>query len=674
MQALKKILQKIITRKIASQYLLLLIPAISLLFAIFGVLVYYLGQPEAISANRELAEIVAKKTNQALIRWIEEQIRTAQIISHDPRIVEFCAAPTDLQKRETAQKFLLEMHKLHPYYENIPLAIKLAEGQSITAQAMGETKIIKNGNFIIDTVEGKTIGKCGPDFSYIKNVFSGKPYFISEAYPSILRGNPIFVVATPILLKGEIIGATIVAPRMDYFTEYFVDNSIIGSTGYLSMIDHDGMIIAHPQKKLILNPKSPEIVKTIMEKINAGESYFISRFAGVEKVYYVEKMTTEQFFMEDSWYIIFCRNYDEVLSVIFSFLTKTFISVLIVAFAVAMLVYLLTRNLISKPLEKLTQASENMAEGNLLVRIDVRASHNEVGKLSRSIFNMTENLREQTIKIREAVDTLNSTTASIVAASGLQEEAMKGLEGNVAQVGVSSKQISVTAQELAKTMEGIKNVALEASGLANAGQVSLSGMQSAMQILNQGAGIISEKLELIHKKSENIDSVIETITKITDRTNLLSLNAAIEAEKAGDYGRGFSVVAQEIGRLADETGISALDISDIINEMKKSVADGVTEMARFREGVTRVVQSADDAALQLSLVIDKVAYLSPEFDKVNEGMHFQSLGSSQISEAMADLNLSAVRMTASLSQFNDVTDSLNDAANRLSATVSRFRV
>jgi methyl-accepting chemotaxis protein len=674
MPAIDNLLKKCSVRKISSQYLLLLIPAISLLFIIFGIVVYYLGKPEAMTANHELAEIVAKKTNQALIRWLEEQIRTAQTIARDPRIIDACVSPTDMQKRASAQQFLLDMHKLHPYYENIPLALKLDEGQTILIDVREQKKIIGNGNFFIDTVEGKTIGKCSPQFSYIKNVFAGKPYFISEVYPSILRGNPIFVVAAPIEHNGKIVGATIVAPRMDYFTEFFVENSVIGTTGYLSMIDQDGMIISHPQKKLILKEKGRELVRPVMDKIAAGESYFISDFAGAVKVYYVEKLTTEQFNMEDSWYIIFCRGYDEVLSGIFAFLFKTFISMLLVAIAVALLIYFLTKSLISNPMDKLTAAAESVADGNLLVQIDASGSQNEVGILSRSINNMTESLREQTMKIREAVDTLNTTTTSIVSASSLQEEAMKGLEGNVAQVGVSSKQISATAQELAKTMDGVKNVALDASRLASAGQVSLSGMQNAMQTLSKGTESISGKLELIHRKSENIGSVIVAITKITDRTNLLSLNAAIEAEKAGEYGRGFSVVAQEIGRLADETGISALEISDIISEMQESVTDGVTEMDRFREGVTHGVRSADDAARQLSQVIDKVSYLTPEFDKVNEGMHFQSLGSGQISEAMADLNLSAVRMTASLSQFKDVTDNLNAAANRLIATVSRFKV
>ena len=659
------------TRKISTQFLLILIPAIALLFIAFGIAVYHLSKPEALKTNHELAEIVAKKTNQALIRWLEEQIRTAQIIARDPRVIDACRAPADLQKRAAAQKYLSEMHTLHPYYENIPLALKMADGQTMAIDVQGEKKIIGNGNFFIDTVQGKTIGKCGPQFSYIKNVFAGKPYFISEVYPSILRGNPIFVVAVPVLQNGEILGATIVSPRMDYFTEFFVEKSVIGMTGYLVMVDSSGMIISHPQKKLILNPRGRDLIRPVMSRIQSGDTYFLSQFDGTLKAYYVEKLTTARFDMQDSWYIIFCRGYDEILSGIRAFLLKTFVSMLLVAIAVTLLVYLLSRSLITLPMEKVTWAIRSVARGDLRVRIDTGDKLNEVGSLGRSINNMTQSIREQTIRIREAVEILNTLASSIVSASSQQEEAMLGFEGNVAQVGASAQQISATSQDLAKTMDGVKNAAREASSLANAGQTSLAGLQGAMESLSNGTEGISEKLTTIHAKAKSIDTIIETITKISDQTNLLSLNAAIEAEKAGEYGRGFSVVAREIGRLANETAISTLDISEIINEMQVSVADGVKEMEHFREGVAHGVHSADDATRQLSQVITKVANLGPEFDKVNEGMHFQSLGSRQISEAMADLNSGAGRMTSSLSQFKAAADQLNDAANRLIETVSR---
>ncbi len=674
MQRLHRLIGKPGLRTISTQYLLLLIPAISLLFITFGVVVYYLGRPEALKDNRELGEVIVKKTNQALARWLEEQIRTAQTIAHDPRVVEACAAPDDPKKREEAQKFLLEMHARHPYYENIPLALRLTEGRKVIVDVNGEKKSAGNGNFFIDTVGGKTIGKCGPHFNYIKNVFSGKPYFISDVYPSILRGKPIFVVAVPIERQGEIIGAAIVAPKMDYFTELFVEKSEIGDTGYLVMMDQSGMIISHPRKELILNARARELVRPVMDRIRAGETWFLSSFEGKRKAYYVEKLTTAQFTMQDNWYIFFAQDYDEIMEGIFAFLKKTLIGMVFVAFAVTFLVYLLTRKLITRPMGKLTRVANSVAEGNLLVDIERGEGKSEVGVLSRSIGNMAENLREQTAKILEAVDTLNATAAAIVAASGQQEEAMKGLEANVAQVGASSHEISSTSQELARTMDDVRNGSEDAARLAKDGQESLSGLQGAMQTLTRGTDVISDKLSLILQKAGNIDGIIETITRIADQTNLLSLNAAIEAEKAGEYGRGFSVVAMEIGRLANETAISTLDIMEIISEMQASVTDGVREMDHFRQGVTEGIRSADNAATQLSRVIEKVAYLSPEFDKVNEGMRFQSIGSTQISDAMADLNNSASQMTGSLSQFKAVTGQLNQAATRLRDAVSRFKI
>ncbi len=131
MRMLNPLIRKYNSRKISTQYLLLLIPAILLLFLAFGFVAYTLGKPEALKTNYELAEVVTKKTNQALMRWLEEQIRTAQTIARDPRIMAVTLSPADPQKRADAQKFLSEMHARYPYYENIPLAAKLAPDRTI---------------------------------------------------------------------------------------------------------------------------------------------------------------------------------------------------------------------------------------------------------------------------------------------------------------------------------------------------------------------------------------------------------------------------------------------------------------------------------------------------------------------------------------------------------------
>jgi len=119
---------------------------------------------------------------------------------------------------------------------------------------------------------------------------------------------------------------------------------------------------------------------------------------------------------------------------------------------------------------------------------------------------------------------------------------------------------------------------------------------------------------------------VTTITKVADQTNLLSLNAAIEAEKAGEYGRGFAVVATEIRRLADQTAVATYDIEQMVKEMQSAVSAGGMGMDKFSEEVRRGVNEVQQVSHQLTQIIQQVQALMPRFESVNEGMQAQATG------------------------------------------------
>jgi methyl-accepting chemotaxis protein len=167
---------------------------------------------------------------------------------------------------------------------------------------------------------------------------------------------------------------------------------------------------------------------------------------------------------------------------------------------------------------------------------------------------------------------------------------------------------------------------------------------------------------------------VSTITKVADQTNLLSLNAAIEAEKAGEYGLGFSVVASEIRRLADQTSVAVLDIEDMVNSMKTSVSAGATEMERFSQGVSSAVEKINKVGRQLEGIMERVRTLPPSLEAVNQGMEAQSESAVQISETMEQLNSVTHNTVASLREFNLAAEYLSKAAQGLQDEVSRFRV
>ena len=170
----------------------------------------------------------------------------------------------------------------------------------------------------------------------------------------------------------------------------------------------------------------------------------------------------------------------------------------------------------------------------------------------------------------------------------------------------------------------------------------------------------------------NINLVVTTITKVADQTNLLSINAAIEAEKAGEYGLGFLVVAREIRRLADQTAVATLDIERMVKEMQYSVSAGVMEMDKFSEQVRRGVGEVGPIGDQLGQIIAAVQGLTGRFDQVTEGMRVQSQGAEQIREAVIRLSEGASQTSISLREFNKATDHLREAVGGLKEEVSRF--
>ena len=225
-----------------------------------------------------------------------------------------------------------------------------------------------------------------------------------------------------------------------------------------------------------------------------------------------------------------------------------------------------------------------------------------------------------------------------------------------------------------KTVNEVSVVAGQTGELAGSGQAGIARMENTMRAIMEASGSISGKLAVLNEKTANINSVVTTITKVADQTNLLSLNAAIEAEKAGEYGLGFAVVAMEIRRLADQTAVATYDIEKMVKEMQSAVSAGVMGMDKFSEEVRRGVDEIRQVSTQLAQIINQVQTLTPRFQTVNEGMHAQATGAQQISETLTQLSEAAHQTADSLRQSNISIDQLNEAARGLQTAVARFKL
>jgi methyl-accepting chemotaxis protein WspA len=223
-------------------------------------------------------------------------------------------------------------------------------------------------------------------------------------------------------------------------------------------------------------------------------------------------------------------------------------------------------------------------------------------------------------------------------------------------------------------MNELASVAEQSATLAGASRSGVAQMEDTMRGVVEAAGSVNAKLGILNEKAANINQVVATITKVADQTNLLSLNAAIEAEKAGEYGRGFAVVATEIRRLADQTAVATYDIEQTVKEIQSAVSAGVMGMDRFSEEVRRGMHDVQQVGGQLSQIISDVQALAPRFQLVNEGMQTQASGAEQITQALAQLSEAAQQTAESLRQSSQAIDDLTLVANQLRSGVSRFRI
>jgi len=360
----------------------------------------------------------------------------------------------------------------------------------------------------------------------------------------------------------------------------------------------------------------------------------------------------------------------------------SFVSLIAIAF-MALIGWLIIRR-IAIPIEQAVNFADSIAKGDLTAKLRLEQSDpmtqfrlnrsDEISTLLSSLSDMALGLNGLIGQVQRSGEQVTSSAAELAASARQQEEVIKHQTESSKYVVSAVSEISKVSDELVGTVEQVAGMSQETAAYASTGQKDLSRMEEAIHRMETASRSISGKLEAINEKAANITSVVTTITKVADQTNLLSLNAAIEAEKAGEYGRGFTVVAREIRRLADQTAVSTLDIESMVREMQSAVAAGVMEMDAF---IAEVRQSAEDIAkisTQLTLIIEQVKTLSPSFENVSQSIRFQSDSARDINTAMLNLSTEMEQTMESLGESFLAIEQLNEAARGLQDEVSRFKV
>lgn len=327
---------------------------------------------------------------------------------------------------------------------------------------------------------------------------------------------------------------------------------------------------------------------------------------------------------------------------------------------------------IARPVGRALAVAESIAAGDLTPRVAAEGSP-EMRRLLSSFARMTQSLGGLIGRIQAAGERLSSVEADATAALARQERAIRGFSGSANEISAAVTEISATGEQLLDATSSVTGIAREAADVAEQGRGGLESMTASMGHLDEAMNAFTRKLATISQRASGITSVVTTIAKVAEQTNLLSVNATIEAEKAGESGRGFRIVAQEIRRLADQTALSTKDIERMVRDMQAAVASGTMEMDRFRNEVSGRIGEVAEVSEKLGRIIEPVQSVTRSLETVHQGMESQSQGARQIRDAMDTLRSGAGESAASLGVFSASLAELRRSIAELNAEAARFR-
>ncbi|MEI6878391.1 MAG: methyl-accepting chemotaxis protein [Planctomycetota bacterium] len=615
------------------------------------------------SVHDNLSQIAASKAVE-LENYCRERLADITLLASDPNFInaasEFTSTQAQLSVKQT-DRFLSEAAEAAGFLEMFVIDPKGKILFSANPNFTNEDSIL-NGKF------ASTELAAGFERSrtLLQSEFSGFQIYASNP-------KPIAFLTCPILKDGREIAVLAGGIGPERVWRILADMSGLGNTGEIVVGERigDEVLVTAPLRS---DPNSAFRRKISIGKAQGSATQMAAsgnRGYGIVTDYRgIEVAASWCYLPSFRWGMNVKQDASEAFALL-HFQRNAIIGLSIAIIVCVTITALLVARSISNPIRTASKVARQVASGDLRADVGL-TSNDETGALLVAIQTMTNDLRGLIGRIQVSSVTLNATATVIQTTSNNQQHIVAEYGAATNESVAAVKEITGTSHELSKTMTEVNALASSTGIKAAEGRTDLQGMDSTMRTLETSTASIGTKLTTISEKASNINMVITTMVKVADQTNILSINAAIEAEKAGDYGLGFLVVAREISRLADQTAHASLDIERMVKEMQSSVTSGVKEMKVFTEQVQGGVREIGTLSEKLGEIISAVEGITGRFGMVTEGMYAQSQGAEQIRDAMVRLVDGAARTAESLNDSNRATVELRGAVAELKEEVSRF--
>ncbi|WP_277655916.1 methyl-accepting chemotaxis protein [Seleniivibrio woodruffii] len=448
--------------------------------------------------------------------------------------------------------------------------------------------------------------------------------------------------------------------------ENMVMTQKIGKTGSYFVIDMKGKVLLHPDKKMAGKDLSKEsYVKEMLKNKQGSLTYSLNGQRHLAGYAYIDPLNC---------ILAGGAPAGELIGgIIGSIVLKFAVIAVLVIVAASVFMNILFKSNISQPINRLGGYLEEVASGDLTSRYDINRK-DEIGEMGEHVNNMVENFSTTLNEVSYAADDVSRHSNELLQSSTVLSEAIKTQSERTAKVEQAVREILISFTNITENIESVSSEVMMIRSSAASGQDTLEKTVSGISTLTATVMNTSKNMDSLGSSSTHITEILKVITDIAEQTNLLALNAAIEAARAGEHGRGFAVVADEVRKLAERTRSATEEISGMTENIRRQVDVSVNDFEKgaklAREG-EEMVTGLKDA---LEEIINGVISVSDRIQSISSAMEQQNRSSREISENSATI-ASFSKKNAQIAQSNSSqADILNGLAESLGRAVQKFRL
>ncbi len=322
---------------------------------------------------------------------------------------------------------------------------------------------------------------------------------------------------------------------------------------------------------------------------------------------------------------------------------------------------------------RLVEEAERAGQGQLDIAFPSEGQ-DVLAELGRVLQQMVGGLRELVGELQGHGIEIADVTARLAATTRDQEASATEEAASAREILVTIQRIAQATVDLDARMAGLAETARVTAEHAADGRRSIAGLEQGIADLSRSGEELRRRFDTLEDKARSIGEVVSAIRRIADRTNLLSLNAAIEAEKAGQHGRGFAVVAEEVRRLSDQTAASAVDIRETVAEIHDAVQAGGAAVGAVEDSVAGWTSNFHQLATALREVIERSSEQAPILEDASQQAREQALATEQIQDAAVQLAMTAQHTAEAIYETSASARRLDAVAASLQAGVGRFQL